>query len=177
VGVVGPLCDTVVVGLLVTEGLFVPLGLTLGVAVAVPVTVVVGLPEVDGEGVCVVEPVPEPVLEGSGETVAEAEIVPERVPLVVAVIDAVLEGERLPDTVPVPEGVTVSVPVPVSDASEGTEPGDTVAEGVGGTQAVRPTLPLYPLAPAVAITAGQLAAENALARARFTKLLPPPPPH
>jgi hypothetical protein len=91
----------------------------------------------------------------------------------VGAADGVTEGEGVAAAakgVGVLEGVLEGVLV-------GDEPGDTVAEGVGGAQAVRPTLPLYPLAPAVALTAGQLAAENALARARFTKLLPPPPPH
>lgn len=82
----------------------------------------------------------------------------------VGVADGVTEGEGVGAAA---EGVGVLDGV-LEGVLLGDEPGDIVAVGMGGTQAVMPTLPLYPLAPAVALTAGQLAAENALARARFT---------
>ena len=79
--------------------------------------------------------------------------------------DEVIEGVN--EGLGMLEGVFEGVRDKVGD-EVGDEPGEAVGEGVGGMQAVMPTLPLYPLAPAVALTAGKLAVEKALARARFT---------
>ena len=83
------------------------------------------------------------------------------------VADGVTEGEGVGAAVGATTGVGVLEGV-FEGVLVGDEPGDTDAEGVGRMQAVMPTLPLYPLAPAVVLTAGQLAAEKPVARARFT---------